>query len=484
MRSKSVVIVASNVQNAVAACYSTGGVKPNTAGTTKGVEQGALNMGASAEARIQAESTGVTAGVVEQPSSWRGPTRVAFRCTFVYFLLYNIGTFIDLFPFTDHIAEKYEAFWQMTIPWVGSHLLHLPSPITIFTNGSGDTTYDYVKALTQLVIAVLATLIWSILDRRRREYRTLHQWFMLLLRIALGIIMISYGAVKVIKSQFPDPSLGRLLQPYGDSSPMGLLWTFMGASKSYTIFAGTVECLGGFLLFIPRLTTLGALVSMAAMGNVFILNMSYDVPVKLFSFHLLLMSMVLAAPDLRRLADFFLLHKPTQLPTYSPKLRKKWAARTLLAAQVLLVGYYSVISFVHAHQALAEYNKKLVISGLWAVDEFTVNGQAVALSLDHPDRWRQFVMGPFDVFVIFIDGNRRRYRSQLDAAANKITLTRRDDPTKKSELTFTNTQADQLTLTGKMDGRQLSVKLHRLPPPVFLLNTRGFHWINEFPYNR
>ena len=113
--------------------------------------------------------------------------------------------------------------------------------------------------------------------------------------------MISYGAVKVIKSQFPDPSLARLMQTYGDSSPMGLLWTFMGASKSYNIFTGGVECLGGFLLFIPRLTTLGALVSIGALANIFMLNMSYDVPVKLYSFHLLLMAVVLAAPDLRRL---------------------------------------------------------------------------------------------------------------------------------------------------------------------------------------
>src|ERR1043165_7168728 len=190
-------------------------------------------MEAPAEARIRTESADITAGVLEQPLPWRGPTLIAFRFMFFYFLLYNIGTFIDLFPFTDYIAEKYEAFWQKIIPWVAGHILHLASPITIFSNGSGDTTYDYVKVLTQLVIAVVATLLWSVLDSRRREYRTLHQWFMLLLRIALGIIMISYGAVKVIKSQFPDLSLGRILQPYGDSSPMGLLWTFMGASKSY-----------------------------------------------------------------------------------------------------------------------------------------------------------------------------------------------------------------------------------------------------------
>ena len=87
-----------------------------------------------------------------------------------------------------------------------------------------------------------------------------------------------------------QPSLTRLLEPYGDSSPMGLLWTFMGASKGYSIFCGGVEMLAAILLFVPGCATLGALVAMGAMANVFMLNMCYDVPVKQYSFHLLLWS--------------------------------------------------------------------------------------------------------------------------------------------------------------------------------------------------
>ncbi len=69
--------------------------------------------------------------------------------------------------------------------------------------------------------------------------------------------MINYGAVKVIKAQFPNPTLDRLLQPFGDASPMGLLWTFMGASESYNIFTGAGELIGGLLLTTRRTTLLG-----------------------------------------------------------------------------------------------------------------------------------------------------------------------------------------------------------------------------------
>ncbi len=68
---------------------------------------------------------------------------------------------------------------------------------------------------------------------------------------------------------------------------------------------GAAETLGGILLLAPRTTTLGALVCLADMIQVFMLNMTYDVPVKLFSFHLILFSLFLLAPEANRLLGFF-----------------------------------------------------------------------------------------------------------------------------------------------------------------------------------
>ena len=122
--------------------------------------------------------------------------------------------------------------------------------------------------------------------------------------------MVSYGTAKAIPLQMPAPGLTRLLEPYGNFSPMGVLWYSIGASRPYEIFAGCAELLGGILLFVPRLALLGALVALAVSVQIFTLNMTYDVPVKLFSFHLILMSLVLIAPEVSRLLERARLQSP------------------------------------------------------------------------------------------------------------------------------------------------------------------------------
>jgi hypothetical protein len=279
-------------------------------------------------------------------------------------------------------------------------------------------------------------------------------------------------------------SLARLLQPYGDSSPMGLLWTFMGASKTYNVFTGAVEMLGGALLFISQLTTLGALVCICAMGNVFILNMSYDVPVKLYSFHLLVFAIFLAAPDLRRLADLFIFRGKVQLAINPPLFRRKWANRGLLAAQLLLGVYFAGEFLYGSHQSSALYNAKSPLQGIWLVDEFSMNGQVRPVSLADQLRWNRVIFdNAYELSVQSIDGARNRYRSRIDLKQGKITFVKRDNPTHTADFAFSRPQPELLTLEGAMEGQRIGVKLHRIQEPSFLLNTRGFHWINDYPYN-
>ena len=100
------------------------------------------------------------------------------------------------------------------------------------------------------------------------------------------------------------------------------------------MFAGIMELIGGALLFIPQLALLGAMVTFADSVQIFTLNMTYDVPVKLFSFHLILMSLVLIAPDAPRIVNLLMFNRTAE-PSPQPALfRRRYLVLVALALQL------------------------------------------------------------------------------------------------------------------------------------------------------
>src|SRR5689334_23344687 len=99
--------------------------------------------------------------------SWSLARRVAFRFAFAYFALYAFPSPLDSIPYLSSAGELVSNFWNVVVPWTGANVLHLAAPITIFPNGSGDTTFNYVELVCFAALAVVATIVWSILDRKR-----------------------------------------------------------------------------------------------------------------------------------------------------------------------------------------------------------------------------------------------------------------------------------------------------------------------------
>ena len=59
-----------------------------------------------------------------------------------------------------------------------------------------------------------------------------------------------------------------------------------------------------------------------------------------------------------------------------------------------------------------------------------------------------------------------------------------NDTTKKSNLVYSFPQKDILLLTGKLDSNSVVIKMKKYDLKNFRLINRGFHWVNEYPYNR
>lgn len=95
-------------------------------------------------------------------------------------------------------------------------------------NGNGDQLYDYILLLCLAVVAAIATAIWSWVDRKRTNYGQLYQWLRLFARITL-VAMISYGANKLFREQFPNPpciALWTTVDVYGHVAGLqgGMRW--------------------------------------------------------------------------------------------------------------------------------------------------------------------------------------------------------------------------------------------------------------------
>jgi len=427
-----------------------------------------------------------------QMPEWSLARRVTFRFCFVYLGLYCLGTqiFGGLFPIPRVEVPDPASLWPMRqiIFWTAAHIFHAKLPLIYTDSGSGDKTFDWVFVFCLLVIAAVATGIWSALDRKRGNYAALYKWLRLVIRFALASEMILYGMDKVIPLQMPFPYLTWLLEPYHDFSPMGVLWSSIGASPAYEIFAGCAETLGGILLIFPRTAMLGALVSLADLTQVFMLNMTYDVPVKLFSFHLLLMALFLLAPEFERLADFFLRNRTARPSTHLELFQTRRANRIALAAQVILGIWLVGVNVYTGWDGWHTYGggrTKSPLYGIWNVAELSIDGQVRSPLLGDYDRWQRVVFDfPERVTFQRMDESFAGYGAAIDSNAKTIALTKNSDKNWKGNLTFQRVAEDQLILDGNMDSHTIHMKLQLVDHKKFLLVSRGFHWIQEYPFNR
>jgi uncharacterized membrane protein YphA (DoxX/SURF4 family) len=419
---------------------------------------------------------------------WSAGRRVAFRFAFVYLGIYLLSEWLFRIPGLGVVGRVYSNGWQAVELWIAAHVLHITTPVDLHTlgTGSGDTLIDYLQLLCQSAFAAMAAIIWSLVDTKRRTYDSLYEWLRVYIRYSLAVVMLSYGMAKVFPGQFGAPTLDRLLEPYGHSSPMGLLWTFMGYSRPYAFFTGLVECLAGVLLFSQRTTTLGALLVAAAMGNVAMLNFSYDVPVKLYSSHLLLLAVLLVIPDVGRLIKVFITNQPTAPAYFRKPFTSVWRHRAAFIVKTIVIAgalWQTMMPFVFAMRQPPRPRSTHV--GIYDVERFTVNGrERVATPLDRK-LWRRVVINEGGgIAVQTLDDAMTRYRTKEDAARHTFEMSTIYSPYDKIVLTYRSPSPEELVLEGNYDGEPIVVTLRKRPVPAFLLNQRGFHWINEYPYNR
>jgi hypothetical protein len=425
------------------------------------------------------------------PVRWGLASRILFRLAFVYltlfcvpFLLSAPAEFFRWWP--DVLWKPYTGASGAVVNWVAEQVFQVELKTRL--GARGDITADYVRVLCNLVLAAAAAIVWSLLDRKRFNYTRLYAWLRASVCFYLALQMISYGACKVIPNQFAHQTPEVLTTMVGDLNRMTLLWTFMGASTAYTIFAGAVELLGGLLLACRRTRLLGALVCVAVMTNVVMLNFSYDVCVKLHSSHLLGMCAFVAAADLRRLVDFFVLGRSPRPATEEPLFATKWLRRGASAVMAVAVLGFVALS-LHENYTLSRTFGVLApeptLHRIWNVSEFRADGQVQPPLMTDQRQWLRAIynpgipgISPTTLSVTRLDGSRQVYLLELDTNQRTLALSKFDDPAWGTTLTYHKSAPRTLVLEGSLDGRQVRITCHCLDESRLPVN-RGFRWISD-----
>ena len=401
--------------------------------------------------------------------NWSFFNKISFRFLFIYFVSYCLSGFIG-------------ATLESPVRWIADNIFSISYEFSSKATGSGDTTYKYIQTFLFFCIALFGTLIWSLLDRKRKSYNKFNYGFLIFIRIILVYYLLAYGIVKLFHLQMIPPTYSQLIQPLGEMSPMGLAWTFMGFSKGYSMFAGGVEVLAALLLIPRRTQTFGALVSIAVMTQVFIMNLCFDIPVKLFSFHLILMGFVIFLSDAERYYKLLFTNKAIEKNEIYPKRNKEGATLIPIIKVILLV----IVSWVMSSSNISRSKKykeifNTPLSGVWEVTSFKKSDSETDKVFPDNKRWKNLIVDvKGSMNVKMIDNSKYYYKTEIDTINKNITF---ENSNNGFTLKYHATE-NYLQLNGSLGQDTIEIQFLRKTKSDFLLTNRGFHWINEFPDNR
>ena len=425
----------------------------------------------------------------QQDAKWPLWQKLAFRFFCIYFLL-QITPWTWLNSFVkplNYVTNFYSLFINWVVNLLNTYWFHFEKT-NIVNNGSGDTSENWKQVFAFLTIALIFSLLWGVIDRKRNSYQTANYWLRTFLRYYLIMMCFIYGIDKLYALQMPFPNQSQLATPLGDFLPMRFSWMFIGYSTPYEMFSGAMEVLAGLLLLNRRTITLGLFVGLAVLTNVMVLNLCYDIPVKLFSMHLVIYCLYLLFNDCKRLFDFFVFNKAVPENTINEfRFAKKWMRITGIVMKIVFLGLFVITPFFTTR----EFYKSLVKTGnsgqirpgLYDVTVFALNKDTIPALIKDTLRWKDVVfekdgggsVGSTD--TSFRQRYRRGYFNFIPDSSKQTILFKKSTNTIFT-LHYNLPDSNTITLWGSNKRDSLYVVLKK-SNRHFQLAERQFHWISE-----
>jgi hypothetical protein len=323
-----------------------------------------------------------------QPASWSALRLFFFRS----FLLFVV-IFLVSFSFGYHLLPEPGNILNDVFESMARFTARLFFPGKNITAGLiSDSLLFYINALNILLLSMLLAFLWGLLFNTIRSHDRLLYWFTAGVRYYLALQLSIYGFSKIFTLQFYTPEPNTLYTKLGDVPKDLLYWSTMGVSKGYSIFLGLGEVLAATLLLFRRTALIGAFISVFILINVVAVNFAYDISVKLLSCFLLVLSVFLVLPDIKRVVQFFSGKQVAPRRAYVPQFRNvhtRWIYRILLSSIFILIFLESTWPYLAQDRS---YQKKLsrgTPRGAYYVDTFILDGDTLPPLMTDTVRWKR-----------------------------------------------------------------------------------------------
>ncbi len=411
---------------------------------------------------------------------WKSWQKVCFRFFFIFltltsYICWDLVIVIVHSSFFKGEVELSNLFKPLigVFYWLDRHIYHTGLRSDTRDFSLGDNHFGVVWYLTTILLAVIAAIIWSILDKKRNNYDKLYHWFSLYLRYMLAITIFGYGIDKVIPVQMPAPGSVSMTIPYGHFSRFDVLWTFMGVSPGYMFFTGSLEIIAALLLFSRRTAVTGYLLTAGIMANVVALNWFYNVPVKLFSAQLLLYALFLLAPYLKNIFQVFFMNGTADFLQRSFVFKTRKGNNLMSGALIVVPLALTLIFTAGTHKRYVQQEKDARNEKLYDVTAFELK-DTTKTPVSDTLRWKRVLMNVYGDNFVIANMNDKLDWYDGDVDSLKKTFSLHDNPDKITWKIFSYTKSakDQLQLTGKWKGINIQVLLKPFPLDSIYLRTR------------
>jgi len=428
----------------------------------------------------------------DQWPSWQ---KILFRFFFAYFILYiTPWWFLDYIPGGNYLTQYYYSFNDWLVNTANNKLFHLYKTL-VPLNGSGDTSYAWIQLWLYLALALLGCTVWTMADARHSNYNRIGYWFRIMLRYFLIANCFSYGYAKIFLQQMPFPNLRQRSTPLGDFLPMRLSWMFMGYSTTYQFFAGAMEVIAGLLLLFRRTSTFGAIAATGVFLNVMAMNLGYDIPVKLYSMHLVIIGMVLLCFEHKRILSFFTNQAASAGSLYNITVAKSWMRILIWVSKIAFIILIIILPFKDTYEEYRQGNQPQIIApiqaGVYEVSRFAVNHDTIPFTYADSLRWKDVIFENGYLGSICTTDTlfRQRYgrgyfNFSFDSARQKIFFSKRTvtfDSIPLFSMKLEMPDSNTILLSGLVRKDTVFAELKKTKRH-FQLAEKQFHWLSE--YNR